>query len=149
MAWRRSIPVVPSHARPVHPLDSECRLLAILNDTPYIPPDVPDDVPTLDPAEYKRWMRDTLLGKQHPCHEPEDWGDSLRRKREDEDQHHRASRDEPNNNIYNNMSSVGPSESTMTMPNQSYPQPQPPPWHGMHSTSQVSPLVLPVGPFSP
>ncbi|SJL13959.1 uncharacterized protein ARMOST_17411 [Armillaria ostoyae] len=143
-AWRSAITVARSHAPPVHPFDSEQRLLAILNNMPYIPPNVPDDAPTLDAHDYDRWFLLTLLGKpryddkkaskernirwhrmrQDPHHEPEDWADFIRRKRDDEAQHHRASRDEPNNVIYDHMSPVGPSGLTTTMPSQSNPPPQ-------------------------
>ncbi|SJL13986.1 uncharacterized protein ARMOST_17438 [Armillaria ostoyae] len=148
-AWKSEISVVQSHAPPVHPFDSEQRLLAILNNTPYVPPDIPDDAPTLDPREYDRWLLLTLLGKpryddkkaskernirwhhmrQDPHREPEDWADFLRSKRDNEVQHHRAGRDEPSDNIYVNMSPVSPSGLTTTMPSLSYPPPQPHHWH--------------------
>ncbi|KAK0196254.1 hypothetical protein F5146DRAFT_1133750 [Armillaria mellea] len=158
-AWRSQISVAHSHAPPVHPFDSECRLLAILNDAPYILPDIPDDAPTQDRTEYKRWLVDTLLGQQRrndkkasrgrsiswhymrqdPCHEPEDCMDFLRWKDDDEAQHHHACRDGRNNHIYNHMSLVGPSGLTMTMPSRPNPLPQSHHWHEAYeATSPAS-----------
>ncbi|KAK0433264.1 hypothetical protein EV421DRAFT_2023595 [Armillaria borealis] len=64
--WRSKISVTQSYASPVHAFDSEQRLLAILNNTPYIP-DAPGDALTLDAHDYDRWFLLTLLGK--PRHE--------------------------------------------------------------------------------
>ncbi|KAK0481135.1 hypothetical protein EDD18DRAFT_1468249 [Armillaria luteobubalina] len=138
-AWLSKVPVVRSRAPHVHAFDSERRLLAILNNTPHIPASAPDDAPTLDPGEYRRWLRDARLKgqrskdkeasrernvrwhqmRQDPHHDPEDWADFQRRKRDDKAQHHRAGRDEPINSIYGNMPSVGPSGSTTTTPSRS------------------------------
>ncbi|SJL13969.1 uncharacterized protein ARMOST_17421 [Armillaria ostoyae] len=129
----------------------------------------PDDAPTLDTREYDRWFLLTVLGKprhddkkvskernvpwhymcQDPHHELEDCVDFLHSKRDNEVQHHRASRDEPANSIYVNMSPVGPSGLTTTMPSQSYPPPQPHYWdqaHGATSpTSQPPTLAFAAG----
>ncbi len=159
--WRNTVTVARSHAPPVHLFDSEQRLLAILNDRPYIPPDIPDDAPTLDTHDYDRWFLLTLLGKpryddkkaskernirwhrmrQDPHHEPEDWADFLHRKRDNEARHHRASRDEPTNDIYDNMPSASPLGLTMTMPSQSYPPLQP--HHKLQRYQAASPTSQP------
>ncbi len=138
-AWRSEISVAHSHAPPVPPFDSEQCLLAILNDRPYIAPDAPDDGPTLDTREYDQWFLSTLLGRPHydykkeskeqnirwhymcqdPRHEPEDWANFLRRKRDNETQHHRASANELTSAIYSNPAPVSPSGLTTTMPSQS------------------------------
>ncbi len=62
-AWRSEISVAQNYAPPVHPFDSEQRLLVIPNDRPYIAPDTPDDALALDTREYDRWFLFTLLGK--------------------------------------------------------------------------------------
>ncbi|KAK0461495.1 hypothetical protein IW261DRAFT_1428532 [Armillaria novae-zelandiae] len=141
-AWRSSVPVVQSHLPPVHPFDWEQRLLAILDNRQYSPADVPDDAPTLDAGEYEQWLKMTLIKRQrhhdkeasskernihwHQMwqdlhHEPEDWADFQRRKREVEAQHYRARRDAPTNTISGDMPSVGPSGSTTIMPSQANP----------------------------
>ncbi|KAK0221166.1 hypothetical protein EDD85DRAFT_1028387 [Armillaria nabsnona] len=160
-AWRNTVTVARSHAPPVHLFDSEQRLLAILNDRPYIPPDIPDDAPTLDAHDYDRWFLLTLLGKprygdrkaskernirwhrirQDPHHEPEDWADFLHRKRDNEAQHHHASHDEPTNDIYDNMPSANPSGLMTTMPSQSYPPLQP--HHQLQRYQAASPTSQP------
>ncbi|PBK62453.1 hypothetical protein ARMSODRAFT_964143 [Armillaria solidipes] len=160
-AWKSEISVVQSHAPPVHPFDSEQRLLAILNNSPYIPPDIPDDAPTLDPREYDRWFLLTLLGKpryddkkaskernirwhrmrQDPHREPEDRVDFLRSKRDNETQHHRAGRDEPTDYTYIHMSPVSTSGLTTMTPSQSYPPPQSDRWHQAYEAA--SPMSQP------
>ncbi|KAK0196256.1 hypothetical protein F5146DRAFT_1176549 [Armillaria mellea] len=151
-AWRGQISVAHSHTPPVHTFDSERPLLA------KILPDVPDDAPALDPTEYKRWLLDTLLGQQRrddkkasrerniswlymrqdPCHEPEDCMDFLRWKEDDEAQHHRVCRDAPNNNIYSNIPSVGPSGLTMTMPSPPNPPPQSYHWDQAYEATSLA-----------
>ncbi len=159
--------VVPSHAPPIRPFDSHRRVFSYLNDEPYTPGEAPDDAPTLDTLahEYDRWFLLTLLGKcrkasegrkilwrlvhHDPYTEPNDWEDFLRSKRDNRTQHHRASRDEPKNTIYDNMASVGPLGLTTMMPNQSYSPPQS--HHQREAyplaspTSQPPTLVLPAG----
>ncbi|PBK62490.1 hypothetical protein ARMSODRAFT_964170, partial [Armillaria solidipes] len=73
----------------------------------------------------------------------------LRSKRDNRTQHHRASRDEPKNTIYDNTASISPSGLTTTTPSQSYPPPQ---FHHQleayplaSPTSQPPTLVLPAG----
>ncbi|PBK90424.1 hypothetical protein ARMGADRAFT_1166856 [Armillaria gallica] len=120
-AWRSAVTVTGSHAPPVHPFHSEQRLLAIPNDRPYIPPDVLYDAPALDPREYGRWFLLTLLGKPR-------YDDKERNiQRDDEARYHRAGRDEPTKDIYNNMPSASPSGLTTMMPSQSYPTSLPAP----------------------
>ncbi|PBK62477.1 hypothetical protein ARMSODRAFT_980741 [Armillaria solidipes] len=166
-AWRSTIAVAQSHTLPVHPFDSEQPLLAILNNRPYVPPDALDNAPTLDTRD-DRWFLLTLRKpryddkkksrkrnirrhyvRQDPHHEPEDWVDFLRRKRDEEAQHHHASRDESANSIYVNMSPVGPSGLTTTMPSQSNRPPQPHHWHQAYQaaspTSQPSTLAFAAG----
>ncbi len=160
-AWRSTVTVAGNHAPPVHPFDSEQCLLAILTDRPYIPLDVPGDTPTLDPREYDRWFLLTLLGKpryddknaskernvrwhqmrQDSYHEPEDWADFLRSKRDNEIQYHRAGRDKPTDNTYVNMSPVGLSGLTTTMPSLSYPPP--PPYHQLQRYQAAFPMQPP------
>ncbi|KAK0209532.1 hypothetical protein IW262DRAFT_1302243 [Armillaria fumosa] len=135
MAWRSRVPVVQSHALPVHPFDLEQRLLAILDGMPYIPADTADDGPTLDAHEYEQWLQMTF-SKEQRCHDKEaskerntrvtnqKIADFLSRKRDDQAQHHRARHNEPPPNVYNHMLLVGPSGLMMTMPGQPYPPPQ-------------------------
>ncbi|KAG7441047.1 uncharacterized protein BT62DRAFT_556025 [Guyanagaster necrorhizus] len=155
MAWRSNIDVVPSHAPPMHPFDSDQRRLSILNDGSYVPGEAPDDAPTLNAREWDRWFLLTLLGKQRyddrkaseerevlwhaihhdPLTEPNDWLDFMCSKRDDETQHHRTSRDEHPNNIYDNMTSVSPSGLATTMPDHSYPPPLPHHQQEAHQTT--------------
>ncbi|PBK90502.1 hypothetical protein ARMGADRAFT_1082752 [Armillaria gallica] len=133
--WRDNVAVEPIRAPPIHPFDSHRRVFSFLNDEPYIPSEVLDDVPALDAHEYDRWFLLTLLGKPRyddrkvsekrkilwrlvhhdPYTEPDDWEDFLRSKRDNRTQHHRASRDEPTDMIYDNTASVSPSGLTTTM----------------------------------
>lgn len=92
--WRSRVPVMQSHALPIHPFDFEHPLLTIRNDAPHIPADIAGDAPTLEPGEYRGWLLDTLRTqhskdkeaskkrtvrwhevRQDPRHEPEDWAD--------------------------------------------------------------------------
>ncbi len=169
MPWRNNVAVVPSHTPPIHPFNLHRRVFAFLNDKPYTTGEVPDDPPTLDGREYDMWFVLILLGKPHyddrkaseeqkilwclmhhnPHSEPNDWGDFLLSKRDERTQHHRASRDEPTNHIYNNMPSVSPLGFTTMMPSQSYPPPQS--HHQLQAYPPASPtlqhptLVLPTG----
>ncbi|PBK90495.1 hypothetical protein ARMGADRAFT_1032502 [Armillaria gallica] len=59
-AWRSAITVAQRHVPPVHPFNSGQCLLVILNNMPYIPPDAPDNAPTLDPCDYDWWFLLTL-----------------------------------------------------------------------------------------
>ncbi|KAK0433246.1 hypothetical protein EV421DRAFT_1741695 [Armillaria borealis] len=124
-AWRNNVTVVPSHAPSIHPFDSHRRVFSFLNSEPYTPGEAPDDAPTLDAGDYERWLLLTVLGKPRhddrkasegrnilwrlvhhdPRTEPYDWEDFLRSKRDDRTQHHRASRDERTNAIYDNTAS--------------------------------------------
>ncbi|KAG7439683.1 uncharacterized protein BT62DRAFT_695296 [Guyanagaster necrorhizus] len=148
-AWRSNIDVVPSRTPLMHPFDSHRRMLSILNDRPYIPREAPHDAPPLDASEWDRRFLLTLLDKQrydnrkaeeerelfwcivthNPLAEPNDWEDFVHSKKDDMTQHHRGSRDEPSNTIYNNTASVSPSGWTTMMPNHLYP---PPPPHHQH-----------------
>ncbi|KAK0468877.1 hypothetical protein IW261DRAFT_1013936 [Armillaria novae-zelandiae] len=143
-AWRSQIPVARSHAQPVHPC-----LLAVLDDTPYIPANTLDDVLTLDVCGYEQRLQvisqeedrrhDKEASKEHNVHwhqmrqnlqhKPKNWADFLCRKGDEEAQHHRTSHDRLTNTIYTNTAPVGPSGLTTIMPNQSYPPPQPVHWH--------------------
>ncbi|KAK0446966.1 uncharacterized protein EV420DRAFT_1714433 [Desarmillaria tabescens] len=162
-ACRNNIPIVPSHAPPIHPFDSHRSLLAILNNKPYVPGEIPKDAPTLRTGEYIRWFLLTLLGNfryddrkaweerevfwrrvqlQHDPHtEPDDWEDFMRSRRDEKTQNCRASRDRQTNTIYDNMASVSPSGLTTTTPNLS---PQPHHWH--EAFQAASPTLYP--PFS-
>ncbi|PBK62468.1 hypothetical protein ARMSODRAFT_980734 [Armillaria solidipes] len=124
-AWRNNVTVVPSHAPPIHPFDSHRRVFSFLNDEPYNPGEAPDDAPTLDAGDYERWLLLTVLGKPRhddrkasegrnilwrlvhhdPRTEPYDWEDFRHSKRDDRTRHHRASRDERTNAIYDNTAS--------------------------------------------
>ncbi|KAK0475989.1 hypothetical protein EDD18DRAFT_1115656 [Armillaria luteobubalina] len=119
-AWRSIIPVVQSHGPPVHPFNPEQRSLTTLDSASYVLADTPDDVPTLNAREYEQWLQMTVSKQQrrhdkeaskerdlrwHQMrqdrrHEPEDWVDFQRRKRDNEAQHHRDERDELTNTIY-------------------------------------------------
>ncbi|KAK0466518.1 hypothetical protein IW261DRAFT_1116666 [Armillaria novae-zelandiae] len=146
-AWRNNIAVVPNHSPPIHPFDAHRRVFSFFNDEQYAPGEAPEDAPTPRAVihGYDRWFLLTLLGKfryddrkasegrnilwrlvpHDSSTEPDDCEDFLRSKRDDRAQNHRASRDEPTNDIYNNISSAGPSGLTGTTPSQSYP-PSPP-----------------------
>ncbi|KAK0209498.1 hypothetical protein IW262DRAFT_1498330 [Armillaria fumosa] len=160
-AWRNNIDVVPSYSQPIHPFDAHRRVFSFFNDEPYTPGEAPEDAPAIKALihEYDRWFLLTLLRKfryddakaseaqnifwrlvhHDPYTEPYDCEDFMRGKRDHETQNHRASRDEPTNNIYNNIPSAGPSGLTRTTPSQSYPPPQPHYWYQAYeTTSRVS-----------
>ncbi|KAK0221097.1 hypothetical protein EDD85DRAFT_983313 [Armillaria nabsnona] len=165
-AWRSAITVAQSHVSPVHPFDSQKRLLAILNRL-YVPHKAPDGAPTLDTSEYDQRFLLTFLGKpryddkkaskeqnirwhrmrQDPHHKPKYWADSdfLHSKRDDETQHHHPSRDEPANSIYVNVTGrpigVDDDDAKPTVSSASAPPPAPAIPSGLpHAVSFISRL---------
>ncbi|KAK0196299.1 hypothetical protein F5146DRAFT_1176661 [Armillaria mellea] len=163
IAWRGNIEAIPSHAPPIHPYDSHCRVFSFFNDEPHTPGEAPDDVPTLEALarQYDRWFQLTLLGKSRydnrkasegrnllwhhmhhdPSTEPNDLKDFRRSKRDNRTQNHRASHDVPTNMIYDGTISVSPSGLTKMMPGHSYPPPQP--HHQIQAYPQASPALQP------
>ncbi|KAG7441169.1 uncharacterized protein BT62DRAFT_1080358 [Guyanagaster necrorhizus] len=156
MAWRNKIDTVTSDMPPIHPFDVHRHTLSISNDNSYVPGEAPDDAPILNPNVWVRWY--LLRGKQrnddrkesvertplwrtinHDRYdEPNDWADFMRGKRDKKTQHHRASRDEPTNVIYDNTTSVSPSGLTTTMPDLSHSPPLP---HHRHQADPISPTL--------
>ncbi|KAK0467474.1 hypothetical protein IW261DRAFT_1426571 [Armillaria novae-zelandiae] len=150
-AWRNNIAVVPSHSPLIHPFDTHRRVFSFFNDEQYAPGEAPEDAPGLKALThgYDRWFLLTLLGKfryddrkasegrsilwrlvpHDPYTEPDDCEDFMHAKRDHETRNHRASRDEPTNDTYNNIPSAGPSGLTRTMPGQSYPPRRRRYWH--------------------
>ncbi len=149
--WQPGGTVTQSHTPHVHPFDSHKRLLAILNDRPYLSLEPPDDTPTFNARECNRCFLSTLLVlpyyddrkatekrnilwhdmRHDPHHESEDWEDFKQSKRNSESQHYRTSHDELAKTIFNNTASAGPSGLTTTVPNHSFPSLQP--RHHRHS----------------
>ncbi|SJL13956.1 uncharacterized protein ARMOST_17408 [Armillaria ostoyae] len=99
-AWRSEISVAQSHALSVHPANSTMRRPSIVANMTggfyYI---TLLGTPRYDgKKETKERNVPWHYMRQDPRHEPKDWADFLRSKRDDETQHHGASRDEPTNN---------------------------------------------------
>ncbi|PBK90517.1 hypothetical protein ARMGADRAFT_1032523 [Armillaria gallica] len=119
--WQPGGTVIQSHTPHVHPFDSHKRLLAILNDRPYISLEPPDDAPTFNVrgCNRKATEKRNILWygmRQDPHHESEDWEDFKQSKRNSESQHYRTSHDELAKTIFNNTASAGPSRLTTTLP---------------------------------